>query len=281
MNEVYTALQQNTVEGQENPFADSLNYSFDEVCKYWIKTNHVYSCNLFMMDRTYFNSLPEEIQNAVIEAAEYAGQEISAVQKQRDQEAEQKVLDEGCEVIEVDTKAFADYFDTFAEEKMKAYSKFLDIVEKIEKALLCISVAVMLVVMIYQVILRYVFAHATAWSEELARYLFIFQVMLASAIGIRRNSHLQIDALIHLLKPRWRMLSTVISTLIGVVFLCFLLVYSIDLVKTGANNLSVGLGVPMSIPYLCLPIGTVLMILTSVEVIFKQVRDFRKGGKEE
>ena len=86
MNEVYTALQQNTVEGQENPFADSLNYSFDEVCKYWIKTNHVYSCNLFMMDRTYFNSLPEEIQNAVIEAAEYAGQEISAVQKQRDQE---------------------------------------------------------------------------------------------------------------------------------------------------------------------------------------------------
>lgn len=35
---------------------------------------------------------------------------------------------------------------------MKAYSKFLDIVEKIEKALLCISVAVMLVVMIYQVI---------------------------------------------------------------------------------------------------------------------------------
>ena len=148
---------------------------------------------------------------------------------------------------------------------MKAYSKFLDIVEKIEKALLCISVAVMLVVMIYQVILRYVFAHATAWS----------------AIGIRRNSHLQIDALIHLLKPRWRMLSTVISTLIGVVFLCFLLVYSIDLVKTGANNLSVGLGVPMSIPYLCLPIGTVLMILTSVEVIFKQVRDFRKGGKEE
>ena len=115
MNEVYTALQQHTVEGQENPFADSLNYSFDEVCKYWIKTNHVYSCNLFMMDRTYFNSLPEEIQNAVIEAAEYAGQEISAVQKQRDQEAEQKVLDEGCEVIEVDTKAFADYFDTFAE----------------------------------------------------------------------------------------------------------------------------------------------------------------------
>ena len=106
---------------------------------------------------------------------------------------------------------------------MKAYSKFLDVLERIEKVLLCISVAVMLVVMIYQVILRYIFTASNAWSEELARYLFIFQVMLASAIGIRRNSHLQIDALIHLLKPRWRMLSTAISTLVGVIFLCFLM----------------------------------------------------------
>lgn len=129
MNEVYTALQQNTVEGQENPFADSLNYSFDEVCKYWIKTNHVYSCSLFMMDQTYFDSLPEEIQNAAIEAAEYAGQEISAVQEQRDQEAEQEVLNEDCEIIEVDTKAFADYFDTFAEEN---FPNLADWVERIK-----------------------------------------------------------------------------------------------------------------------------------------------------
>ena len=134
MNEVYTALQQNTVEGQENPFADSLNYSFDEVCKYWIKTNHVYSCNLFMMDRTYFNSLPEEIQNAVIEAAEYAGQEISAVQKQRDQEAEQKVLDEGCEVIEVDTTAFADYFDTFAETNFPNLAEWVGRIKAMDPA---------------------------------------------------------------------------------------------------------------------------------------------------
>ena len=31
MNEVYTALQQKTVDGQENPVVDSVNYAFDEV----------------------------------------------------------------------------------------------------------------------------------------------------------------------------------------------------------------------------------------------------------
>ena len=131
MNEVYTALQQNTVEGQENPFADSLNYSFDEVCDYWIKTNHVYSCSLFMMDKSYFESLPQEIQSAVIEAAEYAGEEISAIQEQRDQEAEQQVLSEGCEVIEMDTVALAEYFDGFAEEN---FPDLADWVNRIKEA---------------------------------------------------------------------------------------------------------------------------------------------------
>lgn len=72
MTETYTALQQKTVDGQENPMTDSLNYAFDEVCKYWIKTNHVYSSNVIIMDREYFDALPEDIQQAVREAAEYA-----------------------------------------------------------------------------------------------------------------------------------------------------------------------------------------------------------------
>ena len=131
MNEVYTALQQNTVEGQENPFADSLNYSFDEVCKYWIKTNHVYSCSLFMMDKNYFNGLPAEIQSAVIEAAEFAGQEISAIQEQRDIDAEQKVVSENLEVIEMDTAALAEYFDGFAEEN---FPNLADLVHRIQDA---------------------------------------------------------------------------------------------------------------------------------------------------
>jgi tripartite ATP-independent transporter DctP family solute receptor len=116
MNEVYTALQQGTVEGQENPMVDDLNYSFDEVCKYWIKTNHVYSCNLMMMDLNYFNSLPEDIQAAVKEAAEYAGQQISQAQADKDAAAEQTLTDEGCEIVEVDNAAFARYFDGFAEQ---------------------------------------------------------------------------------------------------------------------------------------------------------------------
>lgn len=114
MNETYTALQQGTVEGQENPMVDSLNYAFDEVCDYWIKTNHIYSCNLFMMDLNYYNSLPEDIQAAVKEAAEFAGKEISESQQAKEIEAEQKLIDAGKTVIEVDIPSFVAHFQDFA-----------------------------------------------------------------------------------------------------------------------------------------------------------------------
>ena len=163
---------------------------------------------------------------------------------------------------------------------LKGYSKFLDLLEKIEKLLLAVAVAVMLAVMVYQVVLRYIFSSANAWSEELARYLFIFEVMIASAIAVRRNSHLQIDVLINCLKPKMKCIFTIVSTLVGIAFLLLLLIYSAGLVQTGGSNISVGLQIPMSVPYACVPVGVTLMILTSIEVVLKQIELLRKGDVE-
>lgn len=128
MNEVYTALQQKTVEGQENPMVDSLNYAFDEVCDYWIKTNHVYGCNVVIMDKNYFNGLPADIQEAVVEAANYAGKEISEAQAAKDAKAEEELKSLGKKVIEVDNAAFAEHFKDFASTN---YPDFADWVARI------------------------------------------------------------------------------------------------------------------------------------------------------
>ena len=156
---------------------------------------------------------------------------------------------------------------------LRGYSKFLDVLEKVEKAILAVTVGIMVIIIAYQVIMRYIFAHANSWSEELARYLFIYDVMIGAAIAIRRNSHLQIDILINLMKPKVRTILTIIATLAGMVFMVFL-------VQTGARTMSAGLGIPMSIPYSCMPVGIVLMLLTSIEVLFKNISALRGAGKE-
>ena len=134
----------------------------------------------------------------------------------------------------------------------------------------------MIIVITYQVILRYVFSASNAWSEELARYLFIYDVMVAAAIATRRNSHLQVDAFIGILKPRTKAIYTVIATIVGIVFLVFLFCYSVVLCQAAAVNVSAGLKIPMSVP-----IGAVLMILTSIEVIMKQLAEIAELSRRE
>ena len=47
---------------------------------------------------------------------------------------------------------------------LRGYSKFLDVLEKVEKAILAVTVGIMVIIIAYQVIMRYIFAHANSWS---------------------------------------------------------------------------------------------------------------------
>ena len=158
---------------------------------------------------------------------------------------------------------------------LRGYSKFLDALEKVEKVILAVTVGIMVLIIAYQVIMRYIFAHANSWSEELARYLFIYDVMIGAAIAIRRNSHLQIDILINCFSPKVKRIFTIIATLAGIVFLVLLFQYSLQLCTQAASNISPGVGISMAVPYAAMPIGIVLMILTSIEVVLENIVKFR------
>lgn len=115
MGETYTALQQGTVDGQENSILDSQSYSFQEVCPYWILTNHVYSANTIIMDKAYFESLPEDIQSALEEAAVYAGEQIGQEVLEREDAAKEELTAEGVTFVDVDNAAFTEHFSGYAE----------------------------------------------------------------------------------------------------------------------------------------------------------------------
>lgn len=164
---------------------------------------------------------------------------------------------------------------------IQAYSKFMNVVAAIEKLFLAVTGVLLVVVVLYQVILRYCFTAANAWSEELARYIFIYDALIASALAIQKNTHLQVDFLINTLKPRPRCIVNILSTLVGMVFLVFLFFYSITLCVASSQNISAGLGVSMMVPYTCIPVGAVLMLLASIDVILKNVDQLKRLKREE
>ena len=67
--EVFTALQQGTVDGQENPLSVIISAKFDQVQKYLALTGHVYSPCIFLMNKAEFDKLSPADQQAFIEAA--------------------------------------------------------------------------------------------------------------------------------------------------------------------------------------------------------------------
>ncbi|MFZ9406289.1 MAG: DctP family TRAP transporter solute-binding subunit, partial [Burkholderiaceae bacterium] len=70
--EVFTALQQGTVDGQENPLSVIMSAKFEQVQKHLSLTGHVYSPAIFLMNKGSFEKLSAADKQAFIEAAREA-----------------------------------------------------------------------------------------------------------------------------------------------------------------------------------------------------------------
>ncbi|MET3517195.1 tripartite ATP-independent transporter DctP family solute receptor [Pseudacidovorax sp. 1753] len=70
--EVFTALQQGTVDGQENPLPVIISAKFDQVQKHLSLTGHVYSPCIFVMNKGVFDKLTPADQQAFLDAAKEA-----------------------------------------------------------------------------------------------------------------------------------------------------------------------------------------------------------------
>lgn len=104
--EVFSALKQGVVDGQENPFSQIVPARFHEVQKYLSVSRHVYSPAYPLMSRTYFESLDEETQRAVREAAEEVGRFHRELGESEDVRY-REMLEQHLEISEIDREAFA------------------------------------------------------------------------------------------------------------------------------------------------------------------------------
>ncbi|WP_322152387.1 TRAP transporter substrate-binding protein [Paratractidigestivibacter sp.] len=104
--EVYFALQNGTVDGQENATDTSTGNNFQEVQKYLCKTNHVLYANCMMISEECWEGLDPLDQQAIEEAVAQATEQIRPQIAQLDEDATKKMTDAGMEVIEYDDSFF-------------------------------------------------------------------------------------------------------------------------------------------------------------------------------
>lgn len=82
-SELYTALAQGTVDGQDNPVVLTYSSKFYEVQDYYSLTGHIFAVAPLVVSETFFQALPEEYQKVVMEAGkQYEASERAATEKQ-------------------------------------------------------------------------------------------------------------------------------------------------------------------------------------------------------
>ena len=105
-SEVFTSLQQGTIEAQENPFAFIKNAGFYEVQKYLNLTGHVLGWGYPVIGEKQFKKLPEDLKPILLEAAK----DMQRYEHQLFLENETKIITElkakGMQFIDVDKEAF-------------------------------------------------------------------------------------------------------------------------------------------------------------------------------
>lgn len=99
-NELYTALSQGMVDGQENPIPSIASSKFYEVQKYMCLDGHTYGAESILINLDYYNNLPAEIQTAIDEAAVYAGEQQRAAVSANEAAQLQQIKDAGVIVCE-------------------------------------------------------------------------------------------------------------------------------------------------------------------------------------
>ncbi len=94
-SEVYNALQQGVIDGQENPYSNIESQNMHTVQKHISESNHGYIGYVHTINNEFFESLPSELQECVTTASEEAASHNREIAAQLNDEAKQTVVDAG------------------------------------------------------------------------------------------------------------------------------------------------------------------------------------------
>ena len=141
----------------------------------------------------------------------------------------------------------------------------------IENTIAVVAMSTVSVLVFGQVVSRYGFNYTPLWGEELSRFLVVWSIFIGVSIGVRKNQHIGVDALIRFLPHRLKVASEVLLNLIGVVVIGILIFNSFEFIQHTweYEQLSPAMRLPMFIPYIAMPVGLSLSIVHFIHNIVK------------
>ena len=163
--------------------------------------------------------------------------------------------------------------------------KVLEILnDKLEEYFLVSTLAFSVALIFIQVLARYVLGSSISWSEELARYLFIWQAWIAVGFATKHSRHINLDIVVNLCPPKVREVLFWLSHCIWLAFGLYMTWKGAELTKTifSRGTVSAAMQIKMGWVYLAVPVGSGLMSIRLLQIFWSKLTGAGAGaGKEE
>lgn len=139
------------------------------------------------------------------------------------------------------------------------------IINKLLNYSLILMLAVTVILVFFNVILRYVFNSGISTTEELSRFLFVWITFIGSILAFKENSHVNIDVFLKKFSTKYRHYIFVFINLIMIICCILIIIGSYQQMTINFNNLSPISGIPTGINFFAslimgLSIGLILII---------------------
>lgn len=133
-SEVYSALQQGVVDGQENTLSNIYTKKFHEVQNYLTISNHGYLGYLLVTNKIFMNKLPDDLKEIFLGAVKDATEYAREIAREVNQDYLEKIKESGkVEIIQLTPEQR----QVWKEKMMEIYPEFYDVIgeELIQKTL--------------------------------------------------------------------------------------------------------------------------------------------------
>lgn len=129
-SELYTAMEQKTVDAQENPYVNIYSNAYYEVQDYLVETNHVFQVAALLVSSSKYNSLTEEQKTWVDDAAAYAADIEWQATIDDNETAKQKCIEAGMQFTTLDHDELLNATSSVYDQYRDQYSELLTILGK-------------------------------------------------------------------------------------------------------------------------------------------------------
>lgn len=139
----------------------------------------------------------------------------------------------------------------------------------IENAVIILGLSAMFLILLAQVIMRYVFSRPLTWSEEAARFIFVYVSFIGISYAYRQKGHIRMEVVVNLFPQAVRRGLELLINLGTIALFCYMIPFSFRFIGIQAGVKATATHIPMSIVYTALPLG---MALSCVRLLISSLR---------